>query len=55
MLAGYFLLADRTEREVGRARPVMLVIQCANIDADTVRTRLADLGGTEIPEHNIRT
>lgn len=48
--AGYFLLADRTEREIGRARPVILVIQCANIDADTVRAKLRELGAADIRE-----
>jgi hypothetical protein len=48
MLAGYFLLADRTEREIGRARAVTLVIQCANIDADTLRAELRRLGATDI-------
>lgn len=46
--AGYILLADRTERELGRARHVILVIQCANIDADTVRAKLRELGATDI-------
>jgi hypothetical protein len=46
--AGYFLLADRTERELGRARPVILVIQCANIDADTLQAKLRECGSTDI-------
>lgn len=48
MWAGYFLLADRTEREIGRGRPVILVIQCANIDADTVRATLRGFGATSV-------
>ena len=50
MWAGYLLLADRTEREIGRARPVMLVIQCANIEPDTVREELNRLGATDVYE-----
>lgn len=50
MWAGYFLLADRTEREFRPAQPVTLVIRCANIDADTVRATLRGLGATEIHE-----
>jgi len=50
MLAGYFLLADRSEREIGRARPVTLVIHCASIDADTLRLELRRLGATEVRE-----
>lgn len=48
MLAGYLLLADRTEREIGRGRPVTLVIQCANIDADTVRKALHGSGASDV-------
>ena len=48
MWAGYLLLADRSEREIGRARPVILTVRCANIDADALITRLRDLGATEI-------
>jgi hypothetical protein len=48
MLAGYFLLADRTEREIGRGRPVILVIQCANIDADTVLKALHGTGASDL-------
>lgn len=48
MWAGYLLLADRSEREIGRARPVILTVRCANIDADALVERLRALGATQI-------
>lgn len=48
MWAGYLLLADRTEREIGRARPVILTLRCANIDANTLSERLHEYGALDV-------
>lgn len=51
MWAGYLLLADRTEREIGRAQPVILTLRCANIDPNTISARLRELGAAEVEIH----
>jgi MFS family permease len=52
MWAGYLLLADRSEREIGRARPVVLTLACANMretqEERALAARLRELGATEI-------
>jgi hypothetical protein len=53
MWAGYLLLADRSEREIGRARPVVLTLRCDNIlrepqDERSLRERLRELGAIEV-------
>ena len=48
MWAGYLLLADRTEREIGRARPVLLTLRCDSIDANTWAGLLREMGATDI-------
>lgn len=53
MWAGYLLLADRSEREIGRSRPVILTLRCANIlrepqDERLLGERLRELGATSV-------
>jgi hypothetical protein len=48
MWAGYLLLADRTERDIGRARPVILTIDCDMIDATEMTEQLRELGAGDI-------
>lgn len=49
MWAGYLLLADRSEREIGRARPVVLTVRCDSIlrgpaEVQRLEVLLRDLG-----------
>ncbi len=46
--AGYLLLADRSGREVGHGRPVILTVRCDTIEETDLAGRLAQLGATEI-------
>jgi hypothetical protein len=51
MLAGYFLLADRTGRDLKQVRdaPVKVRVECGSIDeSERVADRLRTLGATEI-------
>ena len=53
MWAGYLLLADRSGREIGAGRPVLLTVRCGNIDETSLAEQLQGLGatGVEAGEH----
>jgi len=50
MWAGYLLLADRSEREIGRSRHVVLTVSCGNINPNTVVDQMRNLGATEVKQ-----
>ena len=51
--AGYLLLADRSGREIGAGRPVILTVRCGTIDETFLGGQLRALGatGVEAGEH----
>jgi len=46
--AGYLLLADRSGREIGHGRPVILTARCGTIDETFLTEQLRQLGATSI-------
>jgi len=47
-VAGYLLLADRSGREIGAGRPVMLTVRCDTIDETFLAGQLRTLGATSV-------